>query len=82
VTLYYVGDYDGQKRYIPGIPRDDLDDAAVDAAVDVLGAESPEQAREWLIRSGAWSEAAPEELASETPEDEAPARKAKAPKTD
>lgn len=71
--LYYVGDHDGQKRYIPGIPRTDLDDEAVEAAMSVIGAESPEQAREWLVRSGAWSEDNPE-----VAEDEAPARKAKA----
>lgn len=75
--LYYCGDHDGQKRYIPGIPRADLDDDAVEAAKDVIGAESPEQAREWLVRSGAWSETNPE-----AEEDEAPARKAKASKAD
>ena len=71
--LYYVGDHDGQKRYIPGVPRADLDDAAVEAVMPVIGDESPEQAREWLVRSGAWSEANPE-MAGE----EEPARKAKA----
>ena len=77
MTLYYVGDFDGQRRYIPGIPRDDLDDAAVEAAVEVIGAESVDQAREWLVRSGAWSETAPESSDEETP-----ARKAKSAKAD
>lgn len=82
MTLYYVGNHDGQGRYIPGIPRGDLNDEAIESAKDVIGAESTEQAVEWLVRSGGWSEEAPADPAAEAAEDEAPTRKAKAAKAE